>query len=550
MDGISYFDCLASIGKSGPKDELTPWTKDVLLDEMIHCGINAALVEHNVAREYDPVFGNNKLMTKLKAEQRLLPIWVVMPHQTDEMPPGPELVEQMMANDVRAARMYPKSQNYALNDATCGVLLGALEGEGILLSIDFNQATPEQLTDMCLAHPDLPVLITGASWAQTRFLYPVLDQCPNTHIEFSTFQANYAIERLGDRYGFERLLFGTGALMKSPGAAKSFIDYADIPDVERAKVAGGNLARLLHLQQMPGAWRPDIKPEHEVRGRRVFPTQAFRESGSSGILRRVKEGKPLDDITIIDAHTHMVHDGGQGVGYIPMPQGDADNMVARNRRMGIDKFMTSSWVGIWADCEDGNRVVRRAIERYPDDVIGYATLDPNYLDEKEFDRWLRVAYEEWGFKGMKPYNPRVAIPYNSERYDRWYKYGNEHRLICLLHSSGGNFLNEVSDISERYPDISFLLAHTGGDFQTARERLPLARERDNVFLEITLTPVTYGVIEYMVNEVGAEKVVFGTDAPMRDPIPQFGWMCYSRCSDAELRLMLGENTERLLARVR
>ncbi len=62
--------------------------------------------------------------------------------------------------------------------------------------------------------------------------------------------------------------------------------------------------------------------------------------------------------------------------------------------------------------------------------------------------------------------------------------------------------------------------------------------------------MTYGVIEYMVNEVGAEKVVFGTDAPMRDPIPQFGWMCYSRCSDAELRLMLGENTERLLARVR
>jgi len=183
-------------------------------------------------------------------------------------------------------------------------------------------------------------------------------------------------------------------------------------------------------------------------------------------------------------------------------------------------------------------------------VIGYATLDPNYLSEEEFDRWLVRAYEEWGFKGMKPYHPRVRIPYNSPRYDRWYRYGNEHRLFCLLHSSGGNFLKEVADISTRYPEISFLLAHSGGDFPTARERLPLVRERGNVYLEITLTPVTYGVIEYMVRNVGAEKVLFGTDAPMRDPIPQFGWMCYARCSDEELRLMLGENMRRILERCR
>ncbi|HRS95561.1 MAG TPA: amidohydrolase family protein, partial [Candidatus Latescibacteria bacterium] len=120
----------------------------------------------------------------------------------------------------------------------------------------------------------------------------------------------------------------------------------------------------------------------------------------------------------------------------------------------------------------------------------------------------------------------------------------------LLHSSGGNFVTEVADISKRYPEISFLLAHSGGDYPTARERLPLVKERENVYLEITLTPVTYRIIEYMVKHVGAEKVLFGTDAPMRDPIPQFGWMCYSRCSEEELELMLGKNMERILARCR
>ena len=133
-------------------------------------------------------------------------------------------------------------------------MLCALEAERILLSIDFGQVVPRRYSlGVCTRHPDLPVLLTDISWANTRFLYPVMDECPNIHVEFSTFQANYAIERLGDRYGFERLLFGTNALSKSPGAAKSFIDYADIDDEARRKVAGGNLARLLRLPKLPGA---------------------------------------------------------------------------------------------------------------------------------------------------------------------------------------------------------------------------------------------------------------------------------------------------------
>jgi len=529
MDGIIYLDCLAGIGKSGPKDELIPWRKETLLDEMEHCGIHGALVYHNVAREYDPTYGNRMLMEEIADSPRLFPCWVIIPHHCDEMPPGKELVRRMLEAGVRAVRMYPKAQNYPFNDSACGEIFDALEQEEILLSIGIDQTSYGELGEVASRHPRLPILMTGCSWGHTRMIYPLMDRCPNIHIEFSTFQANYALERLSSRYGAERLLFGSDALLKSPGAAKAFVDYAELGSLDRAKIAGGNLARLLKLRSLP----------------EEYPA---RKEGA--ILSRVKQGLPLDHITVIDAHTHLVHDGGQGVGCIPMPQGDAANMVRRNRRLGIDRFATSSWIGIYADCEEGNRVVKSAMDRYPDDVIGYATLDPNYLSEEEFDRWLVRAYEEWGFKGMKPYHPRVRIPYNSPRYDRWYRYGNEHRLFCLLHSSGGNFLKEVADISTRYPEISFLLAHSGGDFPTARERLPLVRERGNVYLEITLTPVTYGVIEYMVRNVGAEKVLFGTDAPMRDPIPQFGWMCYARCSDEELRLMLGENMRRILERCR
>jgi len=532
MDGIIYLDCLAGIGRSGPKDELVAWRTETLLDEMEHCGIHGALVYHNVAREYDPAYGNRMLAAEVAKSPRLVSCWVVMPHVTDDMPPGGQLVGQMLASGVRAARMYPKLHTYAFDEATCGELLDALEREDILLSIDVGQTSFDELAAVAVRHRGLPILMTGCVWTQTRLIYPVMDRCPNIHIEFSTFQANYAMERFTARYGAQRLLFGTDALLKSPGAAKAFVDYAELAPDDRAKVAGGNLARLLRLERLP----------------EEYSASASEKDGE--ILRRVKQGRPLDHVTVIDSHAHMVHDGGQGVGFMPMPQGDAQDMIRRYRRIGVRRFAASAWIGVWADWEEGNRIIRSAMERYPDEVIGYATLDPNYLAPDEFERWMHVVHDEWGFKGIKPYHPRVRVPYNSPRYDPWYAYGNDHRLFCLLHSSGGGFLKEAADIAARYPEVTFLLAHSGGDFPTARERIPLARERENVYLEITLTPVTYGVIEYMVREVGAEKVLFGTDAPMRDPIPQLGWTCYARLSDAELVLILGANMERILARCR
>ena len=529
MDGIVYLDCLASVGKEGPKDELIPWKTEVLLDEMQHCGIHGALIWHNVAQHYDPTYGNRMLAEEIaKAPERLFPCWCVLPHHTDEMPPGRQLVDDMLRQGVRAARMYPKWCTFSLDEWTCGELFGAMEEERILLSLDVSEVSYEDLADVATRHPKLPILMTGAYWTQPRRFVPILDRCPNIHMEFSNMQANYALERFSKRWGPDRLLFGTGALHKSPGAAKAFIDYAELSHEERRLIAGGNLARLLKLGSLPSE----------------YPK---REEGA--ILSLVKEGMPLEHINVIDSHAHISHEGAMGVGYLPQPNSDADGMVRRNRRLGIRRFATSAWIGIYVDCEEGNRVVKAAHDQYPDDVIGYATLDPNYLPPEEFHAAMELVHGPWGFPGMKPYHPRVRIPYNSPRYDMWYEYGNEHRLFCLLHSSGGGFLKEVADISARFPEITFLLAHSGGDFPTARERLPLVKERGNVFLEITLTPVTYGVIEYMVREVGARKVLFGTDAPMRDPIPQFGWMCYSRCSDEELRLMLGDNMQGILDRV-
>ena len=68
--------------------------------------------------------------------------------------------------------------------------------------------------------------------------------------------------------------------------------------------------------------------------------------------------------------------------------------------------------------------------------------------------------------------------------------------------------------------------------------------------EITFTSVTNGTIEWMVQQVGSERVIYGSDAPMRDPFPQFGWVAYADISEEDKRNILGRNMQKIIAAVR
>ena len=48
---------------------------------------------------------------------------------------------------------------------------------------------------------------------------------------------------------------------------------------------------------------------------------------------------------------------------------------------------------------------------------------------------------------------------------------------------------------------------------------------------------------------GEERVLFGTDAPMRDPRQQLGWVLWADLPVATKKKILAENFQRILDRV-
>jgi predicted TIM-barrel fold metal-dependent hydrolase len=534
-----YIDCYAMIGKKGPKDVETRYQTEVLLEEMEWCGIHGALVAHSVAKEYDPMYGNRMLARELMKSNRLYGVWAVMPHHTGEFPEPGELVREMKDNGIVAAKMFPRAHRFPFNPEYCGDLLEELEKNAITLMVEgghcyvndvlelSNQVLLNELDAVLSRYRYLNVILQASRWDATRFLYWLMQKHKNLHLELSTHQGNRAIEVFTEAFGEERILFGTGALEKSPGAAKSFIDYCTLNDEQKQSIAAGNIARLIRLERMPATYRK-------------------KDYGDS-ILERAKAGKPLKDMLVIDAHAHLGHDHGAGTGFVSMPYSDAASIYERAKTMGIDKVCISGFLAVWTDYEEGNRIVWEAMKRYPRFYHGYAALQPQYV--KDWNKEFRKVYDEYGMEGLKPYNPRTLLPYNDKLWEPWFEYGNRMRAYTLIHPSP-NVVDEMNEIAPKYPEMTFLIAHCGASFHDARLAIEIAQKNPNVVLEITLTAVTYRVIEFMVEHVGAERVLFGTDQPMRDPIPQFGWMAYAHCTEDEKKLMFGENMRRIIKRVR
>ena len=68
----------------------------------------------------------------------------------------------------------------------------------------------------------------------------------------------------------------------------------------------------------------------------------------------------------------------------------------------------------------------------------------------------------------------------------------------------------------------------------------------NDLLETCSTFRTPGVIEQLVAEAGAERILFGSDAPLMDPRSQLGKIITADIDEDAKRMILGMNAQRIL----
>ena len=102
-------------------------------------------------------------------------------------------------------------------------------------------------------------------------------------------------------------------------------------------------------------------------------------------------------------------------------------------------------------------------------------------------------------------------------------------------------------LAQTHPNLKLLIAHQGGGKEADTLRTaPFVRQMENVYME--LCGSLYNTLSFadIVELVGEDKLIFGTDAIDLDPRFDFGRLAFSPISDSAKRKIFAQNYLRLL----
>lgn len=256
--GLNLFDCNCAVGPQRVPQPGAPETADALLAEMDRLGVAEALVYHSVARCYSPVEGNAALAQELKAQPRLRPCWVIVPHHAGEMPRPRDMVKQMLDSGVRAARVFPDEHFFFIEPWCFGETLEALAEARIPLLVDWGKGHWSEalrgwnaIQQVCQAFPELPLVVVREGIAIDRFVGALLRRAPGLCVEISYYMGHRALETFVGRFGARRLLFGTGMPFYDPAQPIGMLLTGGLETDDVRDIAGDNLRRLLAAAGSP-----------------------------------------------------------------------------------------------------------------------------------------------------------------------------------------------------------------------------------------------------------------------------------------------------------
>ena len=193
-----------------------------------------------------------------------------------------------------------------------------------------------------------------------------------------------------------------------------------------------------------------------------------------------------------------------------------------------------------------NDEVLRALRHFPDRAFGFVYLNPKHkqasLDE------LNRCVHDGPMVGVKLW---VAQHCNAPELDPLVSRAAELKAVVFQHTwlkvtgnlPGESTAMELAQLATRHPEATLICGHSGGDWEVG---LRAIRPHRNVYADLGGGDPTAGFTEMAVRELGAERVLYGSDAGGRSFASQLAKVTGADIPASARRLILGENLKRLL----
>ncbi|MGZ0654626.1 amidohydrolase family protein [Coraliomargarita sp. W4R53] len=201
-----------------------------------------------------------------------------------------------------------------------------------------------------------------------------------------------------------------------------------------------------------------------------------------------------------------------------------ETMLSAMEAAGVDQAVLLGWY--WENestCRWHNTEMAKWMQTAPNRFIGFAAIYPNSNVVEQ----LEVAKAQ-GFRGVGELHLGVQ-KFNAES-PHWQAMAswctlhgwpiNCHVTEAAGHDHPGSVPTPLQDfvrMAESAPQLKLILAHWGGGLAFFEQNPRLRKRLGNVYYDCAASPLLYdiAIFKQMVHLVGIEKLLFGSDFPLR-----------------------------------
>jgi predicted TIM-barrel fold metal-dependent hydrolase len=190
--------------------------------------------------------------------------------------------------------------------------------------------------------------------------------------------------------------------------------------------------------------------------------------------------------------------------------------------------------------------VLAAAQEFPDRFYPFFLANPR--EENVCDQ-LEMVVEKYGFKGVKLHPSFLGFA--ADDHDWVYPIAakaRELKICIMVHSDPSIYATpwQVGLLAMDFPEVPVVMAHMGFvDVIYNDAAINMAKRAPNLYLE-TCGVSAEAKVAQAVREIGASRVLYGSDMPFHDPAFDMARIEYAKISPEEKKLVMGENAKKLL----